>query len=516
MARRAAVADRAPGGARRPRRAAVRRAEPDRAGRRDRRRGRRLGQRPARADARRWSASGCASGGAVSVDGAALPRHTRAEPAPQGAQPARGAAAQRLRRRTQRRRTTWRCAASTARRCARRLDALARVARAGARADRRIRRQDTGRRAPIRSLSGGNVQRAVLARELSSDADLLLVANPVFGLDFAAVAEIHARLMAARNARRRGAAGQRRPDELLRVVRPHRRDERRPHRARDRLPRPTPTAHAWAPHGRHDAHGATDHRRRRHDPARSTRRSPSPSSFQPARRRWSSSTCSATSSSPAASAQPRQRRDAAARHRAHRSQRVLAAGARAAGRSCTRARPPPDLSDCPPAKRERGAPALRIGDAGPMGRILIAGEPGARSLPALAPRPGELVIDKPGKGVFYATALHATLQRRGITHLVFMRRHDRSLRADHHARGQRPRLRVPALEDATESYFPAFKAAALEMIVRAGRHRRLGRTECRAAVRAAPATGGRSMTVHRIVPRPSSTHTLFDPPQGRC
>jgi len=58
-------------------------------------------------------------------------------------------------------------------------------------------------RAPIRSLSGGNVQRAVLARELSDEAELLLVSNPVFGLDFAAVAEIHDRLMAARN---RGAA----------------------------------------------------------------------------------------------------------------------------------------------------------------------------------------------------------------------------------------------------------------------------------------------------------------------
>jgi ABC-type uncharacterized transport system ATPase subunit len=58
-------------------------------------------------------------------------------------------------------------------------------------------------RAAIRSLSGGNVQRAVLARELSDDAELLLVSNPVFGLDFAAVAEIHGRLVAARN---RGAA----------------------------------------------------------------------------------------------------------------------------------------------------------------------------------------------------------------------------------------------------------------------------------------------------------------------
>ncbi|HEY9106760.1 MAG TPA: ABC transporter ATP-binding protein [Roseateles sp.] len=60
-----------------------------------------------------------------------------------------------------------------------------------------------GERAAIRTLSGGNVQRAVLARELAGDAELLLVSNPVFGLDFAAVAEIHGRLMAARN---RGAA----------------------------------------------------------------------------------------------------------------------------------------------------------------------------------------------------------------------------------------------------------------------------------------------------------------------
>ena len=53
--------------------------------------------------------------------------------------------------------------------------------------------------APIGTLSGGNVQRAVLARELSSDVDVLVAANPVFGLDFAAVADIHAQLMAARN-----------------------------------------------------------------------------------------------------------------------------------------------------------------------------------------------------------------------------------------------------------------------------------------------------------------------------
>src|SRR5690606_4693921 len=62
-----------------------------------------------------------------------------------------------------------------------------------------------------------------------------------------------------------------------------------------------------------------------------------------------------------------------------------------------------DLSDCPPAKRLRGNPTLRIGDMGPMGRILVAGEPGNQIIAELAPAPGEWVIDKPGKGAFYAT-----------------------------------------------------------------------------------------------------------------
>ena len=59
-----------------------------------------------------------------------------------------------------------------------------------------------------------------------------------------------------------------------------------------------------------------------------------------------------------------------------------------------------DLSDCPPAKLNRGQPTLRIGDAGPMGRVLVVGEPGQQIIAALAPVAGELVIDKPGKGAF--------------------------------------------------------------------------------------------------------------------
>jgi ABC-type uncharacterized transport system ATPase subunit len=86
---------------------------------------------------------------------------------------------------------------------ARRLAALARRCASGPAPDRRVRRQDAGRGRADPQLSGGNVQRAVLARELAATAELLLVANPVFGLDFAAVAEIHGRLRAARD---RGAA----------------------------------------------------------------------------------------------------------------------------------------------------------------------------------------------------------------------------------------------------------------------------------------------------------------------
>src|SRR3954462_6846226 len=78
----------------------------------------------------------------------------------------------------------------------------------------------------------------------------------------------------------------------------------------------------------------------------------------------------------------------------------------------------PDLSDAPPAKIERGAPSLRIGDPGPMGRILIRGEAGHDIIPALYPAEGEIVIDKPGKGAFYATTLGAALAARGIDTLL--------------------------------------------------------------------------------------------------
>lgn len=78
----------------------------------------------------------------------------------------------------------------------------------------------------------------------------------------------------------------------------------------------------------------------------------------------------------------------------------------------------PDLSDAPKAKVERGAPSLRIGAPGPMGRILIRGEPGQDIIPELYPIDGEPIIDKPGKGAFYATDLQSILVNKGIENLI--------------------------------------------------------------------------------------------------
>ena len=127
-----------------------------------------------------------------------------------------------------------------------------------------------------------------------------------------------------------------------------------------------------------------------------------------------------------------------------------------------------DLSDCPPAKRLRGDPSLRIGDEGAMGRLLIRGEPGTSIIPALAPLVGELVIDKPGKGMFWATGLHETLQARGITHLVFTGVTTEVCVQTSMREANDRGYDCLIASDATESYFPEFKAAALAMVAAQG------------------------------------------------
>ena len=124
----------------------------------------------------------------------------------------------------------------------------------------------------------------------------------------------------------------------------------------------------------------------------------------------------------------------------------------------------PDLSDAPPAKLERGEPTARIGQPGPMGRILVRGEPGHDIIPELKPLDGEPVIDKPGKGAFYATELADVLAARhiatllvcGVTtevcvHTTVREANDRG-------------YRCVVIADACGSYSPEFHIAGLAMI----------------------------------------------------
>ena len=124
----------------------------------------------------------------------------------------------------------------------------------------------------------------------------------------------------------------------------------------------------------------------------------------------------------------------------------------------------PDLADCPPSKYSRGQSTLKIGDSGPMGRILVLGEPGNQIIAALAPQAGERVIEKPGKGAFYNTNLEFLLKTHNISHLILAGVTTevcvQTTMREANDRGYECLL----VEDATASYFPEFKQATLEMV----------------------------------------------------
>jgi nicotinamidase-related amidase len=128
----------------------------------------------------------------------------------------------------------------------------------------------------------------------------------------------------------------------------------------------------------------------------------------------------------------------------------------------------PDLSDCPPAKRARGKLEIGIGDVGPLGRVLVRGEWGHDIVDELRPLPGEPVIDKPGKGSFYATDLGGILAHRGIRSLIVagvtteVCVHTTVREAND--RG----FECLVLSDCVGSYFPEFQIAALKMIAAQG------------------------------------------------
>jgi nicotinamidase-related amidase len=124
----------------------------------------------------------------------------------------------------------------------------------------------------------------------------------------------------------------------------------------------------------------------------------------------------------------------------------------------------PDLACLPPSKKMRGRGPATIGDLGPMGRILIRGEAGHDIIPELYPLPGEPVIDKPGKGAFYATDLHAIIQNLGIRQLIVT-----GVTTEvcvnttvREANDRGYECLVP--EDCVGSYFPEFQEAGLNMI----------------------------------------------------
>ena len=123
----------------------------------------------------------------------------------------------------------------------------------------------------------------------------------------------------------------------------------------------------------------------------------------------------------------------------------------------------PDLSDCPAAKLTRGGMTF-IGTDSPMGRVLVRGEQGHDIIHQLYPIKGEPVIDKPGKGAFYATDLHQILLHRGIKTLVVC---GVTLEVCVHTTVREANDRgyeCVVLSDCVASYFPEFHRVGLEMI----------------------------------------------------
>ncbi len=128
----------------------------------------------------------------------------------------------------------------------------------------------------------------------------------------------------------------------------------------------------------------------------------------------------------------------------------------------------PDLSDLFPAKRDRGNPSMRIGDEGPMGRLLVRGSEGHDIVPELAPVPGEVVLDKPGKGAFYATDLDMMLRARGITSLVVTGVTTEVCVQTTVREANDRGFESLVLSDCTGSYFPEFHMSALAMFAAQG------------------------------------------------
>jgi len=128
----------------------------------------------------------------------------------------------------------------------------------------------------------------------------------------------------------------------------------------------------------------------------------------------------------------------------------------------------PDLSDLPPAKKRRGRFDVTIGDQGPMGRILVHGEPGHDIIAELAPIPGEPVIDKPGKGAFHATDLGAILANRGISQLIVCGVTTEVCVSTTVREANDRGLECLVLRDCTGSYQPGFHDSALAMITAQG------------------------------------------------